>query len=48
LNQRSSRSILLLLAVLDVDSNHAAAFDEVDARHLQELCSWLASKYSSS
>jgi putative methionine-R-sulfoxide reductase with GAF domain len=36
-----------LLAVLDVDSNHAAAFDEVDAQHLQELCTWLASKYSS-
>jgi GAF domain-containing protein len=37
-----------LLAVLDVDSNHAAAFDEVDARHLEELCNWLASTYSSS
>jgi GAF domain-containing protein len=36
-----------LLAVLDVDSNHAAAFDEVDARQLEELCSWLAGNYSS-
>jgi putative methionine-R-sulfoxide reductase with GAF domain len=36
-----------LLAVLDVDSNHAAAFDAVDVQHLQQLCSWLASKYSS-
>ncbi|KAF6256448.1 putative GAF sensor protein [Scenedesmus sp. NREL 46B-D3] len=35
-----------LLAVLDVDSDHAAAFDEVDAQQLEQLCTWLASKYS--
>jgi putative methionine-R-sulfoxide reductase with GAF domain len=39
---------LQLLAVLDMDYNHAAVFDAVDARHLEELCSWLASTYSSS
>eukprot|EP00882_Tetradesmus_deserticola_P012965 GHRQ01013745.1.p1 GENE.GHRQ01013745.1~~GHRQ01013745.1.p1 ORF type:complete len:171 (+),score=62.06 GHRQ01013745.1:1149-1661(+) len=36
-----------LLAVLDVDSNHAAAFDEVDVQQLEQLCHWLASRYSS-
>jgi putative methionine-R-sulfoxide reductase with GAF domain len=35
-----------LLAVLDVDSDHPAAFDAVDARHLEELCSWLAVEYA--
>ena len=35
-----------LLAVLDVDSDHTNAFDEVDAKHLEALCSWLAEKYS--
>jgi len=34
-----------LLAVLDVDSNHPAAFDQVDVKHLEQLCSWLADKY---
>jgi putative methionine-R-sulfoxide reductase with GAF domain len=34
-----------VLAVLDVDSDHPAAFDSVDAEHLQELCSWLAATY---
>jgi len=28
-------------AVLDVDSNTVAAFDEVDALNLQEVCGWL-------
>jgi putative methionine-R-sulfoxide reductase with GAF domain len=37
-----------LLAVLDVDSNQPAAFDEVDVQQLEALCGWLASKYSSS
>uniref|UniRef100_A0A383V6J3 GAF domain-containing protein n=1 Tax=Tetradesmus obliquus TaxID=3088 RepID=A0A383V6J3_TETOB len=36
-----------LLAVLDVDSNTPAAFDEVDVTHLEQLCVWLASKYGS-
>jgi putative methionine-R-sulfoxide reductase with GAF domain len=35
-----------LLAVLDVDSDHPAAFDAVDAKHLEQLCSWLADKYA--
>ena len=35
-----------LLAVLDVDSDHPAAFDDVDAKHLEQLCSWLAEKYA--
>lgn len=35
-----------LLAVLDVDSNHPAAFDVVDAKHLEQLCTWLAHKYA--
>jgi putative methionine-R-sulfoxide reductase with GAF domain len=34
-----------LLAVLDVDSNHPAAFDEEDAQQLEALCSWLADKF---
>jgi GAF domain-containing protein len=28
-------------AVLDVDSNTPEAFDEIDARHLEEICRWL-------
>lgn len=34
-----------LLAVLDVDSDLPAAFDEVDKEHLERLCDWLASRY---
>lgn len=30
-----------LLAVLDVDSNHAAAFTHADAQGLEGLCAWL-------
>jgi putative methionine-R-sulfoxide reductase with GAF domain len=45
--QRQQQQQLQLLAVLDVDSNHAAAFNEVGAQHLEELCNWLANKYSS-
>eukprot|EP00775_Hariotina_reticulata_P012827 gene12827-12955_t len=37
-----------IMAVLDVDSDLPAAFDTVDAGHLEELCSWLAAKYSTS
>jgi GAF domain-containing protein len=29
-------------AVLDVDSDRLAAFDETDQRHLEELCGWLS------
>ncbi len=29
-------------AVLDVDSDTLAAFDEVDQRYLEEFCSWLS------
>lgn len=36
-----------VIAVLDVDSNYPAAFDEVDQQHLEAFCSWLASKYGS-
>jgi len=31
-----------LRAVLDVDSDTAAAFDATDAHHLEEVCRWLA------
>jgi GAF domain-containing protein len=31
-----------LIAVLDIDSAHLAAFDEVDARGLERLVSWFA------
>lgn len=34
-----------LLAVLDVDSDHPAAFGEVDARHLESLCAELGARY---
>jgi GAF domain-containing protein len=32
-------------AVLDVDSDTPAAFDETDARHLEAVCGWLAAAY---
>jgi len=32
-------------AVLDVDSDTPAAFDAIDARHLEEVCRWLARSY---
>lgn len=35
-----------LLAVLDVDSDHPAAFDEEDTRQLAGLCSWLADRFA--
>lgn len=35
--QQQAPSPGCLLAVLDVDSNHPAAFDEVDAWHLEQL-----------
>ncbi len=31
-----------LIAVLDVDSEHKAAFDEVDRQHLEELMGWFS------
>lgn len=34
-----------LLAVLDVDSNARAAFDEVDRRELEELCAELGARF---
>ena len=34
-----------LRAVLDVDSDTAAAFDGIDAQHLEEACHWLARSY---
>ncbi len=34
-----------LVAVLDVDSNTPAAFDEADRRHLEELAEWLAQTF---
>jgi GAF domain-containing protein len=30
-----------VLAVLDVDSDDPSAFDEVDQRHLEQLCGYL-------
>lgn len=36
----------LVLAVLDVDSDEPAAFTDVDARHLEALCSALGERYS--
>lgn len=33
-----------LLAVLDVDANHTNAFNECDARGLEQLCQWLGSR----
>jgi len=34
-----------LLAVLDVDSDLPAAFDEEDQRQLEGLCAWLGERY---
>ncbi|MBX7195803.1 MAG: GAF domain-containing protein [Sandaracinaceae bacterium] len=34
-----------VLAVLDVDSDDPAAFDEVDRQHLEALCAELAARY---
>lgn len=34
-----------LLAVLDVDSNQAAAFDDIDQRALEEICRDLAARF---
>jgi L-methionine (R)-S-oxide reductase len=34
-------------AVLDVDSNTPAAFDEIDAHHLEEICRWLTPMFVS-
>jgi GAF domain-containing protein len=34
-----------VLAVLDVDSDDPAAFDEIDRRHLEALCQKLAARY---
>ena len=31
-----------LIAVLDIDSEHKAAFDQVDRQHLEELMGWFA------
>ena len=31
-----------LIAVLDIDSEHKAAFDEVDRQHLEELMGWFS------
>lgn len=35
-----------LLAVLDVDSDDPAAFDDVDQAHLEPLCAWLGRRYA--
>ena len=35
------------VAVLDVDSNYPAAFDQVDKEELEALCVWLRSRYHS-
>jgi GAF domain-containing protein len=35
-----------LLAVLDVDSDFAAAFGEVDGEELKALCRWLGERYA--
>ena len=34
-----------VLAVLDVDSDRQAAFDEVDREALESLCSWLGARF---
>jgi L-methionine (R)-S-oxide reductase len=34
-----------LRAVLDADSDTPAAFDAIDAQHLEEVCRWLACVY---
>ena len=35
-----------VIAVLDVDSNSPAAFDEIDARNLEAICRWLTPLYT--
>lgn len=35
-----------VLAVLDVDSDDPAAFDEVDQEHLETLCAWLGHNFA--
>ena len=35
-----------LLAVLDIDSNEPAAFDEVDREHLEQLCTELGARFA--
>ncbi|QDG50354.1 GAF domain-containing protein [Persicimonas caeni] len=35
-----------VLAVLDVDSDDPAAFDEVDREHLESLCAWLGRTFN--
>lgn len=40
-----SASSQKVIAVLDIDSDLPAAFDEVDQRHLEEFCSWMAGRY---
>ena len=37
-----------VLAVLDVDSDWPSAFDEVDQKHLEDLCRMLAQRFGSS
>lgn len=37
-----------LLAVLDVDSNDPAAFDEIDQQHLESLCALLGERFATS
>lgn len=34
----------LVIGVLDVDSDSLSAFDEVDAKYLSNLCTWLSEK----
>lgn len=34
-----------VIAVLDVDSDALATFDEIDANYLTELCTWLSEKF---
>lgn len=35
----------VVVAVLDVDSEHLDHFDETDATYLEELCAWLGNKF---
>jgi len=34
-----------VIAVLDVDSDELATFDEIDTEYLTELCTWLSEKF---
>ncbi len=34
-----------IVAVLDVDSEHEAYFDETDKRYLEELCEWIGNNF---